>query len=249
MPSHYRYIGLLLLVCLFASCRPKDVLPKKEMMDLLYEIHMTEAMTDGMYGPLPNQWSQGLDAEYFRDLSYRSVLRKHRVTEARFFKSVAYYSKNLRTYSRMYEKIGKRLDAYIQSIQEAQTVGSFSYTVEQLIVRDSAKTKNWYERFMIRPDTAKLTHSYCLDSVREWAAGRWLRRPLLKPKPNRKMSSVPMAASPAQAATPAQHPAVKPADTMRSSQGIIIRNEKGQIIQVQGRQDPTQRPDAPHFKD
>ena len=46
-------LGCCLLLALFSSCRPREVLSRKEMANVLFDIHLTEAAVSGIYEPIP----------------------------------------------------------------------------------------------------------------------------------------------------------------------------------------------------
>jgi|GEM_PF-2542533 len=173
------YTALFLMICVMVSCRPKNVLSTREMTDLLFEIHLAEAMTDDVYGPVPDNWRKGLEPDYFRDLSYQYVLKKHQVSEEDFFKSIGYYSRNLRLYTRIYADINDRFTAYAEAIENWEFHQKTEEAVMQAILQDSARYRALYEQFHILPDTASMLKNSCLpDSVTsylDWYAHRWLR--------------------------------------------------------------------------
>lgn len=171
------HIILLLMVIGLVSCRPKGVLSTRDMVDLLVDIHLVDAMTDVNYGPVPSEWKGHLTTEQFRDLAYLDVLYKHGVTEAQFYASVAYYSKNLRLYTRIYSDVDQRYRRLIDDIEHgayhrAAPVDSAEWK------RDSLRIRTLYERRMLRPDTlSRLRASYAPDSVTSWHVHerhRWL---------------------------------------------------------------------------
>jgi hypothetical protein len=131
--------GLLLLVY---SCKPIGVLSSKEMTDLLVDIHLAEAMTDSKSGQIPASWRKGLPLSYFKDLSYESVLKKHGVSEADFYKSVAYYSKNLRLYSLIYADVETKLRNYEASVENWDYHRDLEASIQSMIETN----KDWYQK-------------------------------------------------------------------------------------------------------
>ncbi len=173
------HIALVLMVVGLVGCRPKGVLSTKEMSELLFDIHLVDALTDGSYGALPNTWTGPLAADQFKDLAYQQVLKKHGVTEAGFFASVAYYSKNLRLYTRIYSDVDKQYKAYIEEIENWSFHEQTTQSVQEALSKDSLRMKILYERWHVLPDTmTRLYASYRPDAVTSWLAyqsSRWLR--------------------------------------------------------------------------
>jgi hypothetical protein len=161
----------LLLIC-FCSCRPKGVLSRKEMTDLLYDLHLAEAACSGVNVPVSAEWRQGLAPDFFRDMAYESVLRKHHVSESDFYKSVAWYSRHLRLYSKVYADIHRKMDLFQQGID----LGQFDPVSDlKALGLDPAKVKAMYRFGSYRKDTTAIR--VVIDSVSgfaAWAAPQWL---------------------------------------------------------------------------
>lgn len=114
MKSLYKAcLGWLLMVCLsgiFSSCKPSvpsQYLSKGKITDILYDIHLAEAMA--------NMQSSSSDSAIM--ISYReAVLRKHGVTSAEFDSSMVYYMRHTRLMHDIYLDLGDRLTAEAQSL-------------------------------------------------------------------------------------------------------------------------------------
>jgi len=145
-------IGILLTVFLLTSCRPKGVLSTEKMTDLLFDIHLVESMSDTTYGEFPSDWTQGLSRVDFTDLAYQSVLRKHAVTEEDFYQSVAYYSKRMRLFTRIYTDVDKKLEAYIQSIDTWTENKKTEQGVKKMMLKDDAHIRAMFEYMHIKPN-------------------------------------------------------------------------------------------------
>lgn len=177
--SKFRFIfGLLLIVVGLSSCRPREVLSRDKMTDVLYDIHIAETLADGTEEPVPNEWLRGMNPGDFRDMAYRSVLKKHKITEDEFFTSVAYYSKHLRIYIKIYADIDKRLADFMSEVK----IGKFSTeSPEEMLSHvklDSVRMNAWYHFFEIR-EMEKISKPLYLiqDSIPSFAfvkAGQWI---------------------------------------------------------------------------
>lgn len=85
------------------SKRPPEVLDEDEMSDLLADMQIAES-----YSVVTAGGNNSLNAR--EELGLR-VLAAHNVTQARLDSSMAWYGRNLDTYSKLYEKVDKKLDA------------------------------------------------------------------------------------------------------------------------------------------
>jgi hypothetical protein len=158
----------LLLVC-FCSCRPKDVLSRKEMTNLLYDLHLAEAACSGVAEPVPESWTKGMAPDYFRDMAYQSVLRKHHISEQDFYSSVSWYSRHLRLYSKVYADVRLRMDEFQRKIDLGQFESPLGLEAFGL---DPAKVDSIYKWGWFRKDTTVLKGLCIRDSVPGFAA--WL---------------------------------------------------------------------------
>jgi hypothetical protein len=144
------------------------------MASVLIDIHLTEAVVNGSV-TIPEDWSKGLDDASFRDLAYRSVLRKHGLTEEAFDQSVAWYSKHLIQYEKVYLDVQKRLDAFRSAIDRGQFENIRDHTHPGL---DSVKTLALYRFGTFRRDTTLLEHLYrptdSIPSKSVWTARQWM---------------------------------------------------------------------------
>lgn len=177
--SKFRLIfGLFLIVVGLCSCRPGEVLSRDEMTDVLYDIHIAETLADGSEEPVTNEWLRGMNPTDFRDMAYQSVLKKHKITEEAFFSSVAYYSKHLRIYIKIYADIDQRLADLMTEIRS----GKYSTeTPEELLSHsklDSVKMHAWYAFFDYKPMEEITRPLYLIqDSIPSLASvltGQWI---------------------------------------------------------------------------
>lgn len=99
---------LLALFCLvftfFSSCndRPDGVLSDSEMVDLLTDLQLAEA-----YNNTSASGSGNVDRRSLEE----AVLKKHGVTREQLEATIAYYARNLDDYSKLYDKVEKKLRA------------------------------------------------------------------------------------------------------------------------------------------
>ncbi len=158
---------ILLTVFLLASCRPHGVLSTQKLTDVLFDIHLVESMTDTTFGDISTDWTQGLKSDYFTDLAYQSILKKHDVTEEEFYNSIAYYSKNLRLFTRIYSDLGERYEAYGQRIDTWTVNKKTELAVKSMLMKDDSPIKAMFERMHVKQDTSsRVLFSYLADSVK-----------------------------------------------------------------------------------
>lgn len=170
MRNHLLFPCLLFILVIFTSCRPEGVVSREKMTDILFDVHIAEVVANPGVEPIPQKWRKGLREEHFRDLSYHSVLRKYHISEENFYKSVNYYSKNLRLYTKIYANIDKRLNLYLQDVNDWKyhTPGA-----DELYKTDSLytlKIRSLFSDHNYRPDTTKTKSNKILtDSIVTWA--------------------------------------------------------------------------------
>lgn len=183
MRRYWFHTILLLTALLFTSCRPNGVLSKQDMIDVLFDIHLVEAMTYNPYGSVSPDWAGAMNEFDFTDLAYRSVLKKHDITEEAFFASVKYYSKKLRVYKRMYQDLDEMYALYIQDMDTWTGPATTDDAGNKQIIFDEKQIREVYEYMHIKPDTA-LKKPYTLlfpDTVKvmRWRqASRLMKRKL-----------------------------------------------------------------------
>ncbi len=170
-------LGCCLLLVLFNSCRPRGVLSREEMVDVLFDIHLTEAAVSGVYDTIPEEWTHGLGTEYFRDMAYRSVLRKHRLSQEEFYTSVSWYSNHMNLYEKVYMDVQQKMDDFKTAVNQ----GSFDQ-VRSLTKygADTAKIRALFTFGLFRRDTIPVRRLYLtsdsLPSNSLWMAKQWLYR-------------------------------------------------------------------------
>jgi len=168
-------LGCCLLLALFSSCRPKDVLSRKEMAKVLFDIHLTEAAVGGQSMTVPEDWTKAMPTNYFRDMAYRSVLRKHNLTQESFYTSVAWYSRHLNLYEKVYSDVQKKLDDFKTAVDQ----GRFDKSgIDSIISLDSLEVRSLFTFGLFRPDTVPVNSLYLpgdsLPSNSSWMAAQWL---------------------------------------------------------------------------
>jgi hypothetical protein len=167
--------GCCLLLVLFNSCKPKGVLSRKEMVSVLVDLHLTEAAVGGIGGPIPEEWLHGLDVEYFKDMSYRSVLRKHHLSQEDFYTSVSWYSRHMNLYEKIYIDVQGKLDEFMAAIDEGKFDNSSNMSRYGL---DTVKTRSLYTYGQFRRDSIPVRYFYLigdsLPSSSAWYTKQWM---------------------------------------------------------------------------
>lgn len=133
------YIGLILL---FISCeskvkyeKPEDLIPKDQMIDLLYDMHIAT----GTAGVKNN------DLE--KNVNYMAlVFEKYKIDSTRFAASNLYYIANINKYEDVFEEVTRRLDTLKSEYQRSRDSlkqelykSKKIYTPKDLIQVDSLK--------------------------------------------------------------------------------------------------------------
>ncbi|MDH3322967.1 MAG: DUF4296 domain-containing protein [Flavobacteriaceae bacterium] len=105
---------LLVLTVLFLSCeskvayeKPENLIPKDQMIDLLYDMHLANG-TSG----IKNKDSK-------KDENYMSVVfEKYQIDSTRFLESNTYYVANIKQYEDIFEVVESRLNTLKESYEK-----------------------------------------------------------------------------------------------------------------------------------
>ena len=101
---------VLLLMLLFAACdeRPKDVLSRGKMEDVLYDYHIMQGIID----QLPPEDRETKAQDYMN-----AVYEKHGITEAQFDSSIVYYNRHSKELHKIYSNLKERYTVVNDEIQ------------------------------------------------------------------------------------------------------------------------------------
>src|SRR6187402_987680 len=100
-----KIVSLFALVALLISCdkelvkKPANLIDKKVMGDILYDMSILEAAK-----------YQGSDSLYAYGINPKTyIYKKYKIDSLRFAKSTAYYAADYREYKKMYDNLNNRL--------------------------------------------------------------------------------------------------------------------------------------------
>lgn len=145
-------------VIIISSCqnRPKEVLNRKAMERLMYDVYIAEAIMENDY--------QNFDTPEKKEAYIREVFKKHRITQAEWDTSLSWYSDRIDTYLKMNDSVKARLqrtqreiDAqigaqYAQNQQYNQQIFSISYIPTMFSFADDSRSG-----FRFRLDSAEIS--------------------------------------------------------------------------------------------
>lgn len=126
----YLKINYLLLLFLFYSCskntepKPKNLLDKETMTNLIYDMNMLEAAQ----GYIPRV----LNENKIKPKEF--IYKKYEIDSLDFVQNNRYYASNVEMYKRMYDDVTKRILAEKESIQKI-------IEEEQKATKEKLKTK------------------------------------------------------------------------------------------------------------
>lgn len=102
----------IVILTMFAICacddRPKGVLSRGEMEDVLYDYHIAQ----GLIEQLPDSVREKVAQDYIN-----AVYQKHDITEAQFDSSIVYYNRNTRDLLKIYDNLKERFGEASEAIQ------------------------------------------------------------------------------------------------------------------------------------
>lgn len=103
MDNLFKYLVIFFLATSIFSCqnRPSEVMPRKKMERVMYDMYITEAIIDNDY----QKFSQSENKEAL----INQTLRKHKISEARWDTSLSWYSDNIELYLQINDSVKSRL--------------------------------------------------------------------------------------------------------------------------------------------
>lgn len=150
------FILPLLLVGILWSCKDEDVLSKSEMEQILYEMHLAQAVAD---------YSEG--DRSVNELSYRlAVIHKHGLTVAEWDSSFCYYTKHTDELYEIYQNLQQRLATDV--ILAGGDVADFENGIAG---GDTTEVWNQQRSFILMPYAPYTTHSFSIDADSTYSAG------------------------------------------------------------------------------
>ena len=99
LTSYLIFLALLLMAC--SPSRPRGILSKQKMTDVLVDFHLAQGMAE----------AQGDNSEVTRYRFIQAVFKKHRITEAVFDSSIIYYSGRAEEFTHIYDNVVTRVQA------------------------------------------------------------------------------------------------------------------------------------------
>lgn len=102
-------VATICMVCI--GCKPSvpgNVIQPDDMEDILYDYYLSREMAQKPSG-------EG-NSPYLRTLYYKSVLKKHGVTEAEFDSSLVYYYGHADDFAKIFSRVSDRMQQYGKSI-------------------------------------------------------------------------------------------------------------------------------------
>lgn len=98
-----KYLILLILATIIVSCqnRPSEVMPRKKMESVMYDMYIAESIIDHDY--------QKFNRPERKEALIKQVLKKHNISEARWDTSLSWYSDNIDQYLQINDSVKARL--------------------------------------------------------------------------------------------------------------------------------------------
>lgn len=118
---------LILATTVFYSCgrRPSSVLSEDEMMELLYDIRLVQAMYSS---------NENFQSDSIKDLLVAGVFEKHNVTQAIFDTSLVWYADNIEIYRTINDSVSNRLRAQSELVLQQRTQNNANFTKNSGII-------------------------------------------------------------------------------------------------------------------
>ena len=114
MDKLFKYLLLLILATMFYSCqnRPNEVLSRKKMESVMYDMYIAEAIIESDY--------QDYNDHEKKEALIDKVLEKHKISEARWDTSLSWYSDKIDVYLQINDSVKSRIKRKQNEIDEEQ---------------------------------------------------------------------------------------------------------------------------------
>jgi hypothetical protein len=154
----YLLVSVILSI-LFSFCnRPKEVLSRKNMEKLMYDVYIAEAMIDNDY--------PSFDTPEKKEALINEVFRKHKTSQAQWDTSLSWYSDKIAIYLKMNDSVKARLQRQQKAIeqvmnrqfQQEQSLTTRSYSVSYIPHNYSFDEINPKNGFRFRLDTTEIAN-------------------------------------------------------------------------------------------
>lgn len=107
MTKKLRIYGILMLICVAASCSrvPKHIISEKKMRTVLYDMQIAEAIVETN--------NESYETSDKRQTVYDAVFAKHNITQAEYDSSLMWYGEHMDVYMRIYRMVLKDVNENI----------------------------------------------------------------------------------------------------------------------------------------
>lgn len=145
---------IILLLFVLSACddRPKDVLSRSDMEDVLYDYHLAQ----GLIEQLPDSEREKMSQEYIN-----AVFMKHNITELQFDSSIIYYNRHTKDLSKIYDNLKERLADATDAIQLENGNNDMAAVFAG---GDTVNIWNTSPMFLLRPKELLCTESFSIVS-------------------------------------------------------------------------------------
>lgn len=158
-------LASVILSILFSFCsRPKEVLSRKNMEKLMYDIYMAEAMIDNDY--------QNFDTPEKKEALINEVFKKHKTTQVQWDTSLSWYSDKIDIYLKMNDSVKARLQRRQKAteaimnrqVQQEQALSARTYSPSYIPTYYLFDEVNPKSGFRFRLDSTEITERINDDS-------------------------------------------------------------------------------------
>lgn len=150
-------LSFAVLGILFSFCnRPKEVMSRKNMEKLMYDVYIAEAMMENDY--------QSFDTPEKKEALINEVFKKHKTTQAQWDTSLSWYSDKIEIYLKMNDSVKARLQRRQKAteqimnrqIQQEQSLTARIYSASHIPDNYSFDEVNPRNGFRFRLDTTEI---------------------------------------------------------------------------------------------
>ncbi|WP_163710870.1 DUF4296 domain-containing protein [Mangrovibacterium lignilyticum] len=120
--KNFTAVLFLFIMLIGSSCeekgypKPEGLIKQKEMVNILYDIHLGEALANR------NRYAATDSTKIKSEDVYQAVLNKYGINDSIMSLSVIYYSARPKVYEKIYTQVVERLNLKIEAIKQKRDV-------------------------------------------------------------------------------------------------------------------------------
>ncbi|MDR1199713.1 MAG: DUF4296 domain-containing protein [Prevotellaceae bacterium] len=138
---------LITVLCL-SSCKSDNVLSRRQLEDMLFEMHLSDGIVHTLADKMQLQSTDTI-------IRYKAIFEKYNCSRDKFEKSMRVYSRKRETITQIYENIKKRFDTALKDLEGTGTKDFIKNIIDKFCIslKDIfSKTGDFFENIKSTDD-------------------------------------------------------------------------------------------------